>query len=912
MNAPEPEPMVSPSEGRKPRRHGKEALPYMWPVDLQLRMVQAAVEAQLFGQTTHPVQVGRYEVKGPIGSGGMGSIVRAYEPDLQRDVALKLLRAERMGDESTRARLVQEARAMARLAHPNVAVVFEVGESDGHVFVAMELIEGRDLRAWQDEQPRAWQAALELFLQAGRGLAAAHAKGIIHRDFKPENVMVDTEGRARVVDFGLAREQAEIPTPDEDQEHEQSNEQDLRARHEHLRDTLPADLTTTGTLLGTPAYMSPEQWKGQPVDERSDQFSFCVSVWEALCGERPFASKTMGELMALVTAGQPTEARSSPAPGRVMRALRRGLAADPAERWPDMDSLLAALQPRSHRGWLAAGAVGLTAVVATIALRPGESPSDACREEQARLIDVWDAPTREAAAQGMRATGLPYADKVWASTAERLDRYADDWVARAEASCMGAQGETEAARTRYDRQQRCLEEARARLDTLGDALADPDEATVIDAAHEATRLPDPGACADDRHLASWSSEDTPQRQAQVGRAREALIRARRSLAVLDTRAGALYYETQLEQARTAATEARVAASEAGHASLEAEAALAQGRVLLKSRELPAAELALAEAMQRAEASADALTRIRARIYQIYVLGTDRNRTDEATSLGEQSRAQLDGLGPRPLLRARLESNLATAVARSREPDHDRALSLHGQAMERLREQLGDHHPAMIAARLNLGRALSYAHRLDESETELRTALDAARVVWGEDHPNTARVWSSLGLTLGMRGGRDEQTKDALMRSLQARERSLGADHQEVADALFNLGSMLRRTGAHDEAVVHLRRGLAIRRALKHGRENNLLPWLYAIGDSETSRGEHAAAREILREAMTNAERDGASPLNFARVRFSLAKATAPEDPVAARLIAQAARDDFNAANRAKNAAQVEQFLAQLP
>jgi tetratricopeptide (TPR) repeat protein len=797
-------------------------------------------------------------------------------------------------------------------------MVFEVGEADGHLYVAMELVDGRDLRAWLDERssegaPRPWREALELYLQAGRGLAAAHAKGLVHRDFKPENVVVDAEGRARVVDFGLActadaMTDAAVDT-DEVAITDEAAVSDPAAALERER----TDLTTTGTLLGTPAYMSPEQWSGNgTIDARSDQFSFCVALWEALHGQRPFAGATMGALMLSVTEGRVSEPRASAVPRRIDRALRRGLSVDPAGRWPDMDALLAALRPRSRGGWLLGGAVAL-AVVGTVAvvLQGEGSPGDACLRERERLAGAWDPATREAAAAGVRATALPYAEDVWVALVPRLDAYADEWVEAAHTSCVSTLAQTSAAQARHARQQRCLDDARLLLDQLGDALAEADEATVVDAAHAADRLPDLGACADDRRLTTWAEESSPARTAAIARARASLAQAERALAVLDTASGRDRFDVELELGRAAALAAQQAADEAGHHPLQSEAALALGRVLLEAGEKPDAERALAVAMERAEASGDALARLRARIVQVYVLGSDRDRTDEAVRLGEQSLAQLDGLGPRPLLHARLLGNLATAVARGRRPDHERALALHHEAIALLRRELGEHHPHLISARLNLGRALAWAGRLEASEVELRAALERARAVWGEDHPHTARIWGTLGLSLAALRHHAE-AEDALRRSLAARERSLGPEHQEVANALYNLGSTLRGAGRHAEAIGLLRRGLGIRRGLANVGADDLIPWLFAIGDSEVADGRLAAARQTLREALALSERTGAGPLDFARVRHALARATAPEDPAAARVMAQAALDAYAAEGQTERAEQVEAFLAGLP
>ena len=492
-------------------------------------MVQAAVEAQLFGRRDRPVTVGRYTVLAPIGSGGMGSVFRAHDPELDREVALKLVRAERMGDATTRARLVQEARAMAKLGHPNVAMVFEVGEADGHLFVAMELVDGVDLRAWLGSQPRPWPQVLERFEQAGRGLVAAHAKGLIHRDFKPDNVVVDGEGRARVVDFGLAREQGSTALDTEEAgeagEAAASEGEAPAGERRAPGEASEGALTTTGTLLGTPAYMSPEQWRGEAIDARSDQFSFCVSLWEGLFGARPFPQEALGSLMQAVTEGRIAEPRNGKVPGHVVRALRRGLRSDPAERFDDMDGLLAALRPARRARWLLAGTMAV-AVVGAATLGPwlgDRDPDAACRDEGQRLAGVWDEPRREAAGAGLRATGLAYAEPTWRSVSTQLDRYAEEWIAQAEASCTGSP--SEAAATRRARRQRCLEDARLALDHLADALVHADEAIAVDAAHAATRLPDLGACADDRRLARWAADPRPEHAAAEERARAALAKA---------------------------------------------------------------------------------------------------------------------------------------------------------------------------------------------------------------------------------------------------------------------------------------------------------------------------------------------------------------------------------------------------
>lgn len=303
--------------------------------DVEARRARASVESRLFSSPAEPVTVGRYQVQGRIGSGGMGVVYRAHDPELDRDVAVKLMNPEAGGPESqmARGRLVREARAMARLAHPNVLHVYDVGTVSDGVFIAMELVEGESLDAWLSRAARPWRAVLNRYLDAGRGLSAAHAAGVIHRDFKPENVLVGTDGRVRVGDFGLAGAPA-------------AAENELRDSDEALDERPVAEaLTRTGALLGTPKYMAPEQESGAPPNARSDQFSFCVALYEALYGRPPFEGSSVYEYRWHVREGRILPPLpDTGVPASVFEDLARGLSVDPAERHPGMEVLLARLE----------------------------------------------------------------------------------------------------------------------------------------------------------------------------------------------------------------------------------------------------------------------------------------------------------------------------------------------------------------------------------------------------------------------------------------------------------------------------------------------------------------------------------------------------------------------------------------
>ncbi len=277
-------------------------------------------------------QVGRYVVEGLLGEGGMGVVYAAKDPALGRTVALKLLRPGGEGDEG-RARLVREAQAMARLSHPNVLPLFELGTEGGSVFLAMERVEGPTLAGWLRERERPWREVLALFVQAGEGLAAAHRAGLVHRDFKLANVLVGADGRPRVTDFGLVR-------------HGAGGDEGLPG--EAGTGDAGEALTRAGAVPGTPAYMSPEQLAGREVDARGDQFSFCVALHEALYGLRPFDARARGEARWR----RVPVPRGPRLPGSVRAALERGLALEPEARFPSMDVLLAELSRPSGPRWL--------------------------------------------------------------------------------------------------------------------------------------------------------------------------------------------------------------------------------------------------------------------------------------------------------------------------------------------------------------------------------------------------------------------------------------------------------------------------------------------------------------------------------------------------------------------------------
>jgi hypothetical protein len=300
--------------------------------------------------------LGRYVILSRIGKGGMGVVYAAYDPDLDRKVALKLLLSHHGGGVDGRLRLLREAQAMAQLTDPNVVAVYDVGAFGDRVWIAMEFIHGQTLSSWLKQRPRSWREVLPVFLRAGDGLAAAHTAGLVHRDFKPDNVMIDETGRVHVMDFGLVRSDRsltkDLPNP----------LSDLRGL-----DALRAMLTHEGAMVGTPQYMAPEQWAGTNTDTRTDQFSFCVALWEALHGGPPFAATTVDELVVAVLEGRLQKPANSRVPRWLNRAMLRGLQVDPGRRFPTTRALLDALGFGGSRGQVWRILVGLCVAATVVA-----------------------------------------------------------------------------------------------------------------------------------------------------------------------------------------------------------------------------------------------------------------------------------------------------------------------------------------------------------------------------------------------------------------------------------------------------------------------------------------------------------------------------------------------------------------
>jgi len=475
-------------------------------------------------------RVGRYTLLDQVGEGAMGMVFAASDPELERKVAIKLLRpapGETGSTAAGQARLLREAQAMAKLSDPNVVPIYDTGPFQNGVFLAMELVEGETLRAWITKGVHPWPDVLRLLRQAGLGLSAAHRAGIIHRDFKPSNVLIGKDGRARVGDFGIARSKdapppvplADVPPPTTAPARGPSEAPTLGPETPSTSLTHP--LTIAGSLMGTPGYMAPEQYRGELATALTDQFAFCVALFEALYGKRPFAGHSLEEASANTLAGRMAPVpKDSKVPAWVHRIVLRGLALAPSERHASMDALLAALGDdpsvkRARRWRLVAAALFATSLIAGTGLWVRHH-NQLCAGASRQLGNTWDAAASARVRAGLEGTHLRFSASTAQSVVSLLDAYAARWVAAYTEACEATQLRGEQSEQVLDLRMACLSEKRNDLGALAELLAKADAKTAENAVAAALELPPLSRCADITALTQPSAlPSDPVRRAQV-------------------------------------------------------------------------------------------------------------------------------------------------------------------------------------------------------------------------------------------------------------------------------------------------------------------------------------------------------------------------------------------------------------
>ena len=858
----------------------------------------------------------RYEVGAELGHGGMGTVYLAHDRSLRRDVALKLHRADGGAD-----RLQREAFAMAKLAHPNVVNVFEVATYDDRLFVAMEYVKGGTLRTWLAAAPRSWREILAMLVDAGRGLAAAHAAGLIHRDFKPENVLVGEDGRPRVGDFGLARTHTSSRPPSVAK----------------TKDALAVAQTITQGLAGTPAYMAPEQMDGGYVGARCDQFAFCVVAWEALYGARPFAGATLAALHEAITKHELARP-SSPVPERVRKVIERGLAVDPAARFPDMTALLAALRaaaaPRTTRNAVATAvaavvvAGGAYAVFATITARQRAAGCElAAREVHA----PWGPSARVALAASFVATGKPLAADAFDRTAATLDRYANVLADQARATCSDRDQSERVHASRTTCLAKRHDELAAVVTSLARPAAGPGSGILTRGPDAAWSIFDPTPCSD-------ASVVTTQAHAAADIERLAQLQA--SLDTGDYRGGAAAGTAFLADARARKDQGleldvlmtlaqihgeldpKLARSELDDAEALAEA---QGRdidaatMLDELAEVTGTEthdhslahhqLALARA-KIARVGGNAALEARLAFTEGEVFMDETKFTEAAHSMDSAIQLFERAYGTNTPNVARAYGTLSEILrAAGRNPD---ALVAARHTLDIAIATLGPNHPTTAGAQMTLAQVLIDVQQNAEARHLLEQADSTFARVYGEVHPVRAAVQGNL-FTLALT---EQRWADALTNATLARDilaASDGPDALSVAGPERDRSVAFGALNRLPEALAAARRAVAIVEKAGADGEQRLAGALSDLCEVEIAMDKPADCIPQAQRAVAAITARGATanPLELADARYVLARAMweAKLDRPRARQIAMQAQAEHPLAERRQVMAD---WLAQHP
>ncbi|MBK9753464.1 MAG: protein kinase [Nannocystis sp.] len=887
------------------------------------RRMEDLLAARLFPGQAAATRIGRYTLLDRIGQGGMGIVYAAYDPELDRRVAIKLLTAS---PGQAEARLLREAQAMARVAHANVVAVIEVGQHRGQTFVVMEHLRGISLERWPERRPH-WRDTLRVYVQAGRGLAAAHRAGVIHRDFKPHNVMlveggVD-DGRVKVLDFGLAR--AALPDPH-------------RATIANTpTGALAQPLTRTGALMGTPAYMAPEQLAGEPVDERSDQFSFAVSLYEALHGQLPFAGDSLPALADAVLAGivRPPPSASD-VPAWVQRLVLRGLARQPSDRFASMTALCDALErdPAARRRNLGLAAA-LSAVVGggtwALAQHSGASP---CSGPAFALTEVWNDARAAAVTTAFATTGLPYAGDTARRLTPLLGDYAGAWSTMRRDTCEAHRsGEQSAAL--LDLRMACLDRRRASFVALTELLVHPDAGIIERAVEAALTLPSLTGCSD---VATLTAETPPPDDPSTA---TAVATLRTTLAEIATLAST----GRLGPAASAAQQTLARAETLGFHPLIAESALARGTIALEQGRGEEADAALSLAVRSGIAGRADRTAAEALIRRHFVRGAllgqlERSAAEDDLIAAHAARFPRDGA-----LRWLAAINRGAVAYRGH--DFDRARNFYRDALavtagptrdaltvtpdptagptpRDLAVTTGPTPLDLARTRINLGLLEYDARDFEAALASYRAAIAQASAALGDAHPLVLELATYEAAALYALG-RKQAARERLAAFLDQDFTSADASQRSVWPAirLSRLDSYFRRftsarafaeralaATATDDALTRINAETTLADALTDPREAQAR-YANIVADCQAGFGEHhritasflqragagllrldlpAEARTQLRRALAISEAlPDPDPAITAETRRLLAEAAlALADPDAALTTADAA------------------------
>ncbi len=842
-------------------------------MDASIEHLHSEQAARGPGHSDAITELGRYVVLRTLGAGAMGTVYLAYDPELDRKVALKLLHG---GTTAARRRaLLMEAQAMAKLTHPNVVGVHDVGEHEHGVYIAMEFVEGVSLQAWLATKRRSWRDVLQVFVSAGHGLEAAHAQGLIHRDFKPDNVMVSEQGRVLVTDFGLAR-----PTDTVE------NDSDI----ELISGSVLSE-ATDGHVAGTPAYMAPEQAVASTLTPAADQFAFCVSLWEGLCGERPFDAPTFPELLHNVAEGR---VRPPPHDRRMARwlkrALTRGMRAEAEERWSSMSELLKVLE-RGRGRWrwqVALGALIMVATPVALAVERGqqrerehEERLTACANQGASIFNIWDDAAETKLRTGLRATQVSFADRSLETLVPWLDQYAQAWSSGREQACLHTTVHGDWTAERSERSMWCFEDRRLQLEATVEQLAEGDANTARRAVRLVSYLDPVQTCLDPNLL-----ERLPAPPEEL-RDRIRLIRDR--LVEVDR----LRHAGNVSDALAQAQATRAQAEALGWPPLQASTRMIEGRCLYETGRFEDADTVLtntffeasdAGSLEVAFRAARSLIRVHAvmqryREAEVWVRHADAIASDKVDvggldeaerhylltevyrGLGDYAAAAVQGelaleqrtkiLGAEHPITAAAVGSLGIVYQHQRRSRE--ALQMFDRADAIWRDAVGDVHPRIAGLAYLRGGALLSLGFPEEAEVILGSSLRNHASTLEDDDPAVAKTLALLGRSQAMLGHLD-QAEDTLEHAMAIHRARFGPRHRTVATVMLDSAIVASRRGDFEVAADLCMRAQEILETVLTPEHPETASAIEALADVHFARGSFADAVQARLQVLARHER----------------------------------------------------------
>jgi tetratricopeptide (TPR) repeat protein/predicted Ser/Thr protein kinase len=845
----------------------------------------------------------------------MGVVYRAFDPELDRPVALKLLHGRgRRGTDH----LLAEAQAMARLTHPNVITVYDVGLFRDQLFVAMEFLEGETLRRWQSVE-RNIDEILRVYVAAARGLSSAHEAGLVHRDFKPDNVMVGTDGRVVVLDFGLARLSTTV-------EADSASSRSTRGNSTN-NSSVALGTQTEASHVGTPAYMSPEQHLGHVVDHRSDQFSFCVALYEGVYGEPPFGGSTAMERSLAVLDGAPPDPPRRVATRRVRAALLRGLSRDPAARYVSMDQLATALLPtRRIAPW---AALALLSIGGALLLPQLADETKTCTGAPERVAAVWTSERATRLRSDLTEVDSGLHGEVGERLFDSLRGWGEGWSNAHREACEATVLLNEQSPQMLDRRMACLDRALLGFDEALVVLDESGEGLPTQAPRVVAGLPSLSSCSDRTGLDTSPSTDDDLEP----------LKTERSLSRIRALGHAGRYQDSLELAAVTAEELRQRGVQSRLPELHA---LWASQALNLDQGALALDI-LSKGLVEVERVGDEPRRLQLTVASVHAHG---KTGDEASAkhAAELAGAMLDRLGTKGDERSTIERHLGVMAFRAGRPadakqhyqralelasdaqplvsdgraslhnnlglayrdlgEHDAAIRQFRIANETWTEFFGENHPAVAIARMNLGTVFDEEKRYDDALLEYRAARSSFERSLGPESLDVGYCHEAEAISLG----EQEKYEEALASHRLAQEVFKAHAEEAAADlamSLDNMGVVYNRMGQFERSVgLHLE-SLALWEGATNPTHPDLAYPLLNLGQVYLKMERQADARQVLERALELREKAQIGPTAVALLRFDLARATEPTDSKRALVLAGQALRAFKEAGSAQEVARIE-------